>query len=164
VGGGIMIDGKLIQGQQGRAGHIGHISINNDYHLGIVKTPGNLERSIGEGTVSERTYGRFPSTKALVEAHLEGDTFATWVWLNSVQALTRGIVSLINAISPEIIILGGGISRSGDALLGPLKDFMDVYEWRPGGFATMIKLANLGNHAGAVGAALFARERGRNFQ
>ena len=105
VGGGIMVNGQLLQGQQGRAGHIGHISVNHDYHLGIVNTPGSLEQSIGEYTIPQRTYGQFQSTKEVVAAHLEGDTFATWVWLNSIQSLARGIISLINVISPDIIIL-----------------------------------------------------------
>ena len=160
VGGGIMINGQVLQGEQGRAGHIGHISVNQNYELGIVQTPGSLEKCIGECTIKERTYGKFKSNKTLVAAHLKGDTFATWVWLNAVQALARGIVTLINILSPEMIILGGGISKAGEALMNPLTEFLEVYEWRPSGFKTPIKLAALGNHAGAVGAALFAMEQG----
>ena len=160
VGGGIMINGQILKGQQGRAGHIGHISVDQSYQTGIVGTPGSLESSIGEETIIERTYGLYSSTRDLVAAHLKGDTFASWVWLNSVQSLSRGIVSLINAISPELIILGGGISKAGDALIVPLRDFLDVYEWRPGGFKTRVCFAQLGNHAGAIGAALFALEQG----
>ena len=117
-----------------------------------------MEIAIGEYTIPQRTYGKFESTKKLVEAHLDGDTFATWVWLNSVQSLARALVSLINTVSPELIILSGGISKAGKALLNPLHDFMEIYEWKIGGFKTPIKLAQLGTFAGAAGAALFALE------
>ncbi|MCB0847879.1 MAG: ROK family protein, partial [Bacteroidetes bacterium] len=63
---------------------------------------------------------------------------------------------LINAFSPEIVILGGGISKAGEALLGPLKDFLGIYEWETGGFRTPIVLAESGSDAGAVGAGIFA--------
>lgn len=163
VGGGIMMDGKLAQGQKGRAGHVGHISINHETALGIVNTPGSLERAIGEYTISERSHGKFTSTKKLVAAYLAGDAFATWVWLTSIQSLARGLVSLINVVSPELIILSGGITKAGDALLQPLHDFMEIYEWQIDGFQTPIKLAQLGTVSGAVGAALFALEKEKNF-
>ncbi|MEZ5042587.1 MAG: ROK family protein [Saprospiraceae bacterium] len=159
VGGGIMIDGKLLQGQKGRAGHVGHISVNQGASMSIVNAPGSLERAIGEHTIAHRTYGRFASTKDLVGAHLRGETFATWVWLKSLESLARGLVSMINSISPELIILGGGITQADQALLQPLKAFMEIYEWPLDGFRTPIKLAQLGTLAGAVGAALFALEK-----
>lgn len=161
VGGGIMIDGKLLQGQMGRAGHIGHTSITKDPVLGIANTPGTIESEIGECSLPRRTYGKFNSTKDLLEAHKNGDSFATWVWLNSVQALSRCITSSINIISPELIIIGGGVAKAGEALMKPLESFLDIYEWRPKGFKTPVKFAQMGNHAGAIGAALFSYEKNR---
>ncbi len=162
IGGGIMIDGKLYQGQVGRAGHIGHLSVTKDVQAGIVNTPGSFENQIGETTVRQRSYGRFATTKDVVNAYEQGDTFGTWVWLNSVQVLARGIVSLINVISPEVIILGGGISKAGASLMNPLKDFLNIYEWRPNNFETPIRFARLSNNAGAIGAALYALEKLEN--
>lgn len=166
VGGGVVIDGKLVQGKQGRAGHFGHISVSTNRGQSITGTPGSLENAIGETTVRYRTYGRYPTTKDLVDAYKTGDTFATWVWLRSVQQLSRGLVSLINAFSPEVIIIGGGITKAGDSLFKPLQDFLDVYEWRPLDFKTPVVRAAMGEHAGAVGAGLFAVEKfaGSNFQ
>jgi glucokinase len=159
IGGGIMIEGRLLQGKSNRAGHLGHISVNRSLDLSVVGLPGSLENAIGECSVKERTYGRFQSTRHLVEAHEAGETFASWVWLDSVQQLARGMASLINALSPEIIILGGGIMQAGDILTRPLTDFLDLYEWRPGGQKTKIVPAELREHSGAVGAALFANEK-----
>lgn len=158
VGGGVMVDGKLLQGKHGRAGHFGHISVSTNRGRSITGTPGSLENAIGETTVRYRTYERHSTTKELVEAYRAGETFATWVWLRSIQQLTRGIVSLINAFSPEVVIISGGITKAGEALFKPLRDFLDVYEWRPGNFATPVVRAELGEYSGAVGAGLFVME------
>ncbi len=57
------------------------------------------------------------------------------------------------------MILGGGIaSHAGDALLAPLRHWMNEYEWRPCDTGVEIVLAALGDHAGAIGAAAYARE------
>ncbi len=159
VGGGIMIDGKLIQGTLGRAGHIGHTSISDDSFLGIVDTPGSLESQFAESTLARRSKGRYTTTRGLVADYTRHDPFASWVWLCSIQALARGIVSLINILSPEVIILGGGIAKAGKHLMDPLEDFMDIYEWRPKGHKTPIEFAALSNYAGAIGAALFAQDQ-----
>ena len=156
VGGGMMINGKLIQNQYNRAGHFGHLSISDDPRQSIVGAPGSLEYAIGDYSVGTRSYGRYDSTHNLVNDYQAGNPFASWVWLNSVEKLARGINSLINAFSPEIVILGGGISKAGEALLGPLKDFLGIYEWETGGFRTPIVLAESGSDAGAVGAGIFA--------
>lgn len=159
VGGGIMLNGQILQGQMGRAGHIGHISVTDDLEQSIAQAPGSLERAIGECTIRERTYGKYTSTEALVKAYLAGDAFAAWAWLNSVHKLSRGLVSLINLVSPDLIILSGGITQAAKALLEPLHQFMDLYEWRIKGFETPIVVAQSNTFSGAIGAALFALEK-----
>jgi glucokinase len=161
VGGGLLINGQLYQGLSQMAGHLGHISLNAaDHTKSIVGMIGSLEYAIGNYSVSQRTFGRFDSTWALVEAYRRGDTFATWVWLNSVQQLSVALSSLVNALSPQIIVLAGGITLADDALFGPLNSFMDLYEWRPGGKQTPIVQAQFGDMAGAIGAASFAITKG----
>ena len=90
---------------------------------------------------------------------MAGDTWATYVWLTSVRKLALGIASFCNAFSPELVVLAGGIIKSGDSLMEPLSSFMELYEWRPGGQATPIKPARFQEYAGAIGAALFANSR-----
>jgi glucokinase len=70
-----------------------------------------------------------------------------------VRALAAGITSLINALDPEVVILGGGIIQAGAALLDPLSKFLDQFEWRPGGSRARMVRARLGGRAGAFGAA-----------
>src|SRR5258706_2141384 len=108
VGGAILVDGKLLHGHIGRAGHLGHISLDTQGSPDIVKTPGSLENAIGDCTIQQRTAGRFTSTRDLVAAHRAGDKYATDIWLRAVRDLAAGITSIINMIDPEIIIIGGG--------------------------------------------------------
>jgi len=152
VGGAILADGRLFKGCIGRAGHLGHISLNPDGPLDIVGTPGSLEDMIGNSTIKRRSNGRYSSTRALVEAHVKGDKDATQIWLRSVQALAAGLTSIINAIDPEVIILGGGIAQAGAALFEPLSSFMKRIEWKPMGHEVHIIPAALGDMAGPLGA------------
>jgi glucokinase len=153
VGGGALIDGRLLRGHIGRAGHLGHICLDTEKPADIVGTPGSLEDAIGDCTVARRAGGRFKTTGALVAAHSAGDAEATAVWLKSVCDLACGIVSLINVLDPEIVIIGGGIAQAGDALFGPLDVYLNELEWRPTGTRVRIAAARLGDWAGAYGAA-----------
>ncbi len=161
VGGAILADGHLFTGHLGRAGHLGHISLNPDGPPDIVGTPGSLEQTIGNSTLAKRSAGRFTSTRQLVEAHLTGDEQATNVWLRSVYNLAAGITSIVNALDPEVIIIGGGIAQAGPALFDPLAGFMEKIEWRPQGQQVRIIPAALGDFAGALGAAYYAMNWGQ---
>lgn len=156
VGGGIMINGQLYQGLSQMAGHLGHISLNaNDDELSILGMAGSLEYAIGNCSIERRSMGRFQSTYELVNAYSKGESFATWLWLDSVRKLAIAITSLINALSPEIIILAGGITTAGDALFKPLNEFIELFEFRPKGKTTLIKQAKFADLSGAIGAAAF---------
>ncbi len=156
VGGGILINGEIYQGHIQRAGHLGHITVNSHGTQGITNMPGSLEEAIGNASLPRRSLGKFSSTMELVEAYQKGGTLATTVWLESVRNLAVGLSSLINAFSPEIIILGGGITKAGEALFDPLDELLGLYEWRPGGIKTPVKPAAFDKFAGAMGAAIYA--------
>jgi len=156
VGGAVLVEGRLIKGQIGRAGHLGHVSVNSDGTPDIVNTPGSLEQMIGNYNVAERSAGKFTSTRKLVEAHLGGDQDATAIWLRSIFHLAAAIASFINAFDPEIVIVGGGIAQAGRALFEPLRKELDRFEWRPMGHQVQVIPAALGEKAGAIGAAYHA--------
>jgi len=124
VGGAVLSAGRLLKGHLGRAGHLGHISLNPDGGPDIVGTPGSLEEMIGNYNLAIR----------------------------SIHQLAAGITSIINSFDPEVVILGGGISRAGAALFEPLAKEMDRIEWRPLGTKVQIIPAALGDLAGPLGA------------
>ena len=157
VGGAILVEGCILHGHLGRAGHLGHLSLNPKGAPDIVNTPGSLEDALGEHTVSARSGGRFTSTRQLVEAYRAGSKEAAEVWLNSIQALGAAIAGIINVLDPELILLGGGIADANEALFGPLQAALDKFEWRPNGARVHLAKAALGNRAGAAGAARAAQ-------
>ena len=159
VGGAILSDGRLLRGAIGRAGHLGHVSVEENDERSIFGMPGSLEAAIGNYSVGQRSGGRFSTTRELVDAHLAGDAAATGLWLRSVRALARAVASFINALDPEVIIIGGGIAKAGRSLFEPLAGYLDEFEWRPGGHCVRILPARLGEWAGACGAAWKARQQ-----
>ena len=159
VGGGAIINGELYQGAINRGGHFGHISLEHNGPITMTNMPGSLEYAIGNFSVKERTHGQYTTTRALVEAYEAGDPMAIYWWLSSVKRLSVGLASLINAFSPECIVLGGGITAAGAALFAPLHRFMSFFEWQPGGYQTKIIPAQHGKYAGAIGAALFSKRK-----
>jgi glucokinase len=153
VGGAMMVDGRILKGHIGRAGHFGHASLDVNGANDIVNTPGSLENMIGNCTVKERSEGRFESTHDLVSAAQRGDAEAQKVWDKSVHQLGCAIVSFINIADPEVVIIGGGMATAGAALFEPLKRILDQHEWRPHGHRARLVAATLGEFAGAIGAA-----------
>jgi glucokinase len=153
VGGAAIVDGRLLKGHIGRAGHLGHICLDIGGQLDITSLPGSLELKIGNCSILERSSGRFSSTHELIAAYKTGDAEASQLWLQSIRALACGIASLINVLDPEAVIIGGGIARAGADLFEPLQRFLDPIEWRPGVPGVRILPASLGEFAGAIGAA-----------
>ena len=153
VGGAILAGGKLLRGRIGRAGHLGHASLDPEGRPDICGMPGSLEDAIGNCTIAQRSAGRFQTTHDLVKAHLAGDAAATEVWLKSVKALACAVASFINILDSEAVIIGGGIARCGDALFEPLEKYLREVEWQPGGQRVKVLPAKLGEFAGSIGAA-----------
>jgi glucokinase len=143
VGGALMVDGKLLKGFSGRAGHLGHISLNPDGELDIVNTPGSFE-----------------TTHELVAGFEAGDTEAARAWLTSIRSLAAAIASLINVVDPEVVVIGGGIAQASyESLREPLARELERFEWRPFGRGVRIVAAHCGSFAGAVGAAKNALDK-----
>ena len=159
VGGAILINGTPYQGSFGKAGHIGHMVINDEGDPDVTGMPGSLEDAVGNCTIEKRSGGRFSSTHELIEAFRKGDEKAKEIWLTSVRKLAVGLASVTNLLSPEILVLGGGVCEAGKDLFEPLENYMSQYEWRAGGNKAEIVKATCGDMAGAVGAAFFALEK-----
>ena len=153
VGGAAIVDGRLLRGNLGRAGHLGHITLDSRAQNDDVGTPGSLEMAIGNKTLTERSHGRYTSTEILVQHARAGDLKAMALWQESVRGLALGINSLINVLDPEAVILGGGIAQAGPDLFDRLSEILEGHEWRPRGARVRLLPAALSELAGAYGAA-----------
>ena len=157
VGGAIVSGGRLLRGHIGRAGHLGHITTNFEAPGDICGTPGSLEDAIGflhAGEARRRSIRQHPRT------HRGGASAGTSSprrsGTDSVRALAAGIASLANALDPEAFIIGGGIAEAGAQLFDRIGKYLDVFEWRPAGHCVRLLPAELGEWAGACGAAHLA--------
>jgi glucokinase len=153
VGGAILSEGRLLRGAHGRAGILGHMSLDPFGVKGCFTVPSPLEDWIGEQTVAERTGGRFRSSEELVRGVRDADASAQAAWRKSIRALAVAIASYGLILDVEAVILGGGIAQAGADLFEPLARELDEVEWRPGGMKMEIVPASLGSWAGAIGAA-----------
>ncbi len=158
VGGAVMSGGHLIQGHTGRAGHLGHVTVDMHGPLDCVGMPGSIEDHIGNASLALRSAGRFSMTRDLLAAVAAGDAEAQALWQYSLKALAICIASLINAFDPQTVILGGGIANAWDAIQPSLDHYLDAYEWRPNGERVSIQHASLGEWAGCYGAVAYAAE------
>lgn len=160
VGGGVIINGELYQGALQRAGHFGHMTVDHMGSPTMTNMVGSLEFALGNFSVKERTHGKFDSVKDLVAGYERGESLATYWWLSSVQKLATALASLANAYSPELIVLGGGITAgAGESLFKPLDEFLSLYTWTPGDHFLDVRPAHYMGFAGAIGAAFFARSK-----
>jgi glucokinase len=140
VGGGVVVDGRLRFGPSGRAGELGHQ---------VIEVGGPPCGCGNRGCVEA-----FAAAAA-------GDARAAEAVRSVVGRLAVGIANLVTVLWPERVVVGGGVAAAGEGLFGPLRAAVaasaplvdpDAYEIVP---------AALGRFAGAIGAALWARERSR---
>ncbi len=153
VGGAAMVDGNILRGHLSRAGHFGHITVNSRGPVDDFQTPGSLELALGNFSLGQRSGGKFSATSDLVAAMAAGDLLANEIWERMMTDLGAGVTSLINVLDPAVVVIGGGIAEAGETLFEPLRARLDEFEWRPQGAAVRLARAELGDWAGALGAA-----------
>jgi glucokinase len=87
----------------------------------------------------------------------DGDPIATAVWEETVAALACGVTSIVNIFEPEVVVVGGGVSRSGEQLLGPVRDLVRAHAMGSAAHGEIVQAA-LGDYVGVVGAAAIVHE------
>ncbi len=153
VGGAALVEGKLLRGRTGKAGHFAHTSLGPDGPPDDCGCPSSLELAIGNCSIPERSNGRFTHTGEMMEAIENGDIEAEEIWLKSVKGLATAICSFSNILDPEAVILGGGIAKAGDRLFVPLREYLDPLLWKTDNYEIKLLPTQLGDLAGAYGAA-----------
>jgi glucokinase len=171
VGGGIIIDNKILVGFNSAAGEIGHIVIEQD---GVPCGCGRrgcwesyssataLIRMTKEAIEECRASGRYTSMlnvervsgRTACDAMRAGDEVATEVYNKYVKYLATGITNLVNIFQPEVISLGGGVSNEGQSLIDAITPYVRAEQYGGDVVAlTQLRIATLGNDAGIIGAA-----------
>lgn len=177
VGGGIVIDGKLFEGNRSAGTEIGHEVIRmrgekctcgrrgcfeayasataliNQTKRAMIKNPDSALWKAA-GSLDE------VNGKTAFDAAETGDRAATRVVRNYIAYLAEGIANLINSFRPEAVLLGGGVCAQGDGLLKPLRRKVARLVYGGMKYAPVkIETASLGNDAGLCGAAALAMQK-----
>ena len=156
LGGGLLIDGRPWRGDDNTAFELGHIITNGkDYKAGTIE--GRLEY-YASGIALSRMSGGKPA-REVIDNLIAGEPEARRIFDILIHELGIGIVTVIRLFTPEVIVLGGGISYTGDYLIEGVRKKMD--ELMPGYsvdcWRGRIKLAVHQNNAGMIGAAALAK-------
>jgi glucokinase len=156
VGGAIILDGQLFVGRQGTAGELGLITLNPDGPPCNSGNRGSLEQYCSVQAI-QRTMGMTPA--ALYDLARAGDRQAIVFWQHYGAWLGAGLTSLIYVLTPEAIILGGGISAAWEFFLPATRLEVEKRVLPSSREGLQILIAELGNRAGMVGAARLAWQR-----
>lgn len=150
VGGGIFLDGKLFTGRHGAAGELGLITLNPDGYPCRSGNQGSLEQYASIGSI-RRSTGKEPA--AMGKLALAGDPAALAFWQEYGTILGAGLASLIYVLTPEAVIVGGGISASAEFFLPSTLAEINQRVVSPSRYGLKLLTAKLGNQAGMLGAA-----------
>jgi glucokinase len=153
VGGAIFLNGELFTGRRGAGGELGLISIETDGYPCHSGNQGSLEQH-----ASAQTLRRELNLTGLELYHLaqQGDDQAIAYWQKFGQRLGIGLANLIYVLTPEAVILGGGLSAGADYFLPSLRSEIEQRVLPPSRQGLEILVAQLGNRAGMIGAARLA--------
>lgn len=170
IGGGAILGGRLHRGAAGNGGEFGHVLVRSGGRECLCGRRGCLE-VYASGTsiaarareaVAERGAGSslagLPEIRAehVVAAAAEGDGLASDLWDETTELLASAITDLVNVLEPELVVLGGGVTRSGSALLDPVRAAVRRDAMPPAAAAARVVLAGLADEVGIVGAAAVA--------
>lgn len=166
VGGGIIIDGKMLTGATGAGGEIGHIHVNDEEEeicgcgnkgcleqyssaTGITRLTNQLLASSDKDSVLR---GGEVSAKTVFDAVKERDPLAVEVAEKFGKYLGDGLASIACVVNPEAIVIGGGVSKAGEILIDFIRPHYEKNVFH-GSRQVKFSLATLGNDAGIYGAA-----------
>jgi len=175
IGGGLIIDGRLYRGATGVAGELGHMVIDPDGPLCGCGNRGCLEAlasgtaiaARGEELVAQggsallaklaQEQGKL-TAETVARAADQGDIACQGIIRRAAYYLGVGLASYVNIFNPEVIILGGGLTKEGELLLGPARAEMEARAMSEALKAVQLKLAELGDYVGVMGMVALLRE------
>jgi glucokinase len=168
IGGGAVLDDVVYRGAAGNGGEFGHITVVRGGRDCLCGRRGCLEAyasgtSIGVRADEAIAAGLMQTAlvspvtaEQVARAAASGDPLATAIWDETVELLGQAVTDLVNILEPEVVVLGGGVTRSGPQLLEPVARIVREGAMGPAGSAVRVSLAGLGDAVCVVGAGVLA--------
>lgn len=170
VGGGSIIDGRLHRGAAGNGGEFGHVMVRPGGRRCECGRNGCLEAYASGTNIARRAAealaetDRASSLRELPDVRAEhvsaaaaaGDPLATELWDETTALLGQAVTDLVNVFEPNVVVLGGGVTRSGALLLDPVRTLVQDTAMAPAAARAVVTLAGLGDEVCVVGAGALA--------
>jgi glucokinase len=174
IGSGFVVDGRLLRGSTGAGAELGHIVIDPDgpqcpcglrgclepmaSGSGIARMAAEAIEADPSSGIASFVEGSSPDARDVSRAARELDETARAILRRAGTALGVGLSNVVNLFDPQVIVLGGGLSKAGEPYLGPARDrlaaMLSAQRRRP----VRLDVSELGNTAGFLGAALLGME------
>ncbi len=174
VGGGIIIEGKILRGIDGTAAEIGHINVEPEGHPCGCGSFGCVEQYSSATAIvriarelierEENEFSKISEKEDLTSADIyeianEGDDIAKEVFRRQGYYLGLMLAGLINTLNPETIVIGGGASAGWDLFIDSLKEQVKIRSYCEPANRAKIEKARLGDDAGILGVAKLGFEK-----
>ena len=176
VGGGVIIDNKIYAGFNHAGSEVGHMVIVKDGEpcscgrrgcfevyasaTALIRETAEMIEKYPDSIIHDMIENN-PETingKTAFDAARQGDEAGCEIVRQYVEYLGCGISNLINVFQPEAIVIGGGVSKEGENLLVPLREYVKKNSYTRGVPESKIITAKLGNDAGIIGAAMLWKQ------
>ncbi|WP_156290729.1 ROK family glucokinase [Oceanobacillus salinisoli] len=175
VGGGVIANGSILNGESGMAGEIGHIKVEPDGvpcncgGIGCLETicsATGIKRQ-GMDAIALNPHSKLAryyekrgtiTAKDVIDFAKDGDEMSIQIMKNTVNVLGMAIANMATMINPSKIIIGGGVSKAGEYLLDQLTAAFEKYAIPKLREVCEIKIAQLGNDAGIIGGAYLVKQ------
>lgn len=171
IGAGYILDGQVYRGHRGSAGEFGHIPINPMGAECVCGLRGCLVTEIGGKALVDQATCRLheapssllnnaPVTLSSIEAAaLEGDDFAISLLTDAFDKLGLALAGWVNLMNPEMIVIGGSLSKTGDLMIRRIRAVLDRCSLITSAPRVTIRTSELGPHVISIGAATLALKR-----
>jgi glucokinase-like ROK family protein len=180
LGLGIVADGKIFYGKSGFSGELGHIPFFDNEIIchcgkkGCLETEASgyalvrkFKEKLQTGSISQlsKKYKNVDDIllQDIVKAALNEDVLAIELLSEIGEKIGKGIAALVNLFNPELMILGGVLSETGDYVRLPIKTSLNKYSINLVNNDAKLRMSVLGKNAGVLGACLIARDKVLNF-
>ena len=172
LGGGAIVDGRLIHGEDGNAGELGHLVVRVNGRPCHCGSFGCIEAYCSGTSIAERAREALSAPGSTSRMHAAGgsvvraedvvlaaradDPLACALWAETTEVLGAGIVSMIHAFNPRLVLMGGGVAKAGNMLFEPIRRIVSeqAMPWLADRVA--IEPAQLGDLSGVLGAVVVA--------